>query len=46
MGLAIAALASQSEALVAMFVVSIVVLWAVATYVRTGGHLRHVGVSH
>lgn len=46
MALGIAALATESAVILALFMTSMVALWVAATYVRTGGHFGHVRMSH
>jgi hypothetical protein len=46
MALGIAALATENEAILALFMASIVALWAAAMYVHTGGYHGRVRVSH
>jgi hypothetical protein len=46
MALGIMTLATESEVLLAVFIASIVVLWAAAMYVRAGGHVGRLRVSH
>lgn len=45
MALGIAALATESEVILALFMTSMVALWGAAAYVRSGHHFGHVRVS-
>jgi hypothetical protein len=45
MALGIVAVSTGSAVVLALFMISMVALWIAATYVRTGGHFGHVGMS-